>query len=524
MECIEEIKRIGYPRPTIECKLCNGDLILCYGGIKGFYLRHKKLNKCLKNLGGESYEHFIAKNILTQYLNFNINDLNKIILNKKCGDCENIKFPVEIIKFKTEVSNEDKTCRYDIGGLDENNNLIFGIEIYHSHRATNFNIRSEIPWVELKAQEIINKLNINFFTLIDFEDILCNEVNSCDGNGKCIKYSLDLGYVKYKCQHNCKLEICNNCQNEYTKYLGCLHCNKYRKCYDCKKINIEKNDIRISCYECMEIRKNYKKCEKCKKYKINDKKNNLCYECSLIKCIICLNIYSQYSICKHCEKYRRCVSCSYFNILKSEPFYKNLCNECYRNIKSENYNNYTMNEIAIKLGYLIENKKYTSEARAILKLAISGEIILHENIWSLNTLQNKIPVGLWKQFTTREQCLKCECYWETNKYKPYCSDCYEEFIYNSNEIINQNKFTITEEEKKNLRYQIRFLWAIKYVDDETCYLCDKSYKTHPYYEENTSDIKTWWMNSKTNNYISICTICLEKKMISKNINYLGQLY
>jgi len=91
--------------------------------------------------------------MLINYLNDN---------NNKCKfihNCNNliINVPNEVIIFKPEIKY--KNCIFDIGGFDEHNKLIFGIEICQTHKTENIKTRNEITWVEVKAEDVMNILD-----------------------------------------------------------------------------------------------------------------------------------------------------------------------------------------------------------------------------------------------------------------------------------------------------------------------------------------------------------------------------
>ena len=142
-----------YPRPKDKCDICNDEIVLCWGNIRLPYWRHLTNTHIDHSPNCESFNHKFAKNILINYLNDNNNKCNFI------HTCNNIiiNIPNGAIIFKPEIKY--KNCIFDIGGFDENNKLVFGIEIYHTHKTENIKTRNDIDWVEVKAYDVINVLD-----------------------------------------------------------------------------------------------------------------------------------------------------------------------------------------------------------------------------------------------------------------------------------------------------------------------------------------------------------------------------
>jgi hypothetical protein len=120
-----------YARPKVKCDVCNDEIVLCWKNVKLPYLRHLTNTHNDHSPNCESFNYKFAKNILIKYLNDNNNKCNFI------HNCNNnvINIPNTTIIFKSEISY--KNCKFDIGGFDENNKLVFGIEIYHTYKTEN---------------------------------------------------------------------------------------------------------------------------------------------------------------------------------------------------------------------------------------------------------------------------------------------------------------------------------------------------------------------------------------------------
>jgi hypothetical protein len=157
-----EAAGLTYPRPTEICDSCKGEIVLCWGAQVSPYIKHKSGKSC-ENTAGESFIHKRAKQLLVSFLNRGY----EISFYSNCNRCNSeltILIPDEELEFKEEVSytsSEGKKCIFDVAGLNYTNNIIFGIEVFHKHKTDNIEPRKDIPWVEVRAIEVINVLDEN---------------------------------------------------------------------------------------------------------------------------------------------------------------------------------------------------------------------------------------------------------------------------------------------------------------------------------------------------------------------------
>lgn len=210
-----------YPRPTYECTDCSGTLILCYGDQINPYVRHKTKNKninsngCSANL--ESCIHKYAKKLLCIYLNRKIISKN-VIYNDRCycKSINNIEQYMDLtLDYKEEVTY--KNIRFDIAGINKNNEIKFGIEIYYKHKTINIDDRNDIPWIEIDAYEIIKFLDVNNVPLKLILNNIRTSVIKCD-NKICMP-NRDLSReVLYKYIQN---------KNNIIIYTNNCHCKSY---------------------------------------------------------------------------------------------------------------------------------------------------------------------------------------------------------------------------------------------------------------------------------------------------------
>ncbi len=312
-----------YPRPTIPCG-CGVDKKICWNKFGIISLRHEsKSENCGKNLDSVSEEHNLAQMLLLDYLNNNLG----VNFFKECNCCDNINISNKKLKYVKEYTHKfnDKICRYDIAGLNDDNIPLFGIEIYHTHRAEQTEVRNSLPWVEINASDIINELNIDPQPMeIELDDILClddNDNNSMD------ELTNDIQKVEFSsertCYGNCLMRINYN-NNKMTSY---------KRMHKCK-------------YNCAPI-----KCSSCKIYLpqwVTFCYNGTCLNCDIKNSKLCnsklrekttkkltdsMNVYTRSYNSKLGKKStnRECENCGKNNIKDTAPEYYRKCFTCYRN-------------------------------------------------------------------------------------------------------------------------------------------------------------------------------------------------
>lgn len=340
-----------YPRPRIPCE-CGIDKILCWGPLhpEG-YLRHVSSTNCSNTYYGESDEHFLAKKLLTEFLNKNGKVVSYI---KKCQCCENVViFDVNnIVIYKEEQSHRynDSICRYDIAGLNLNGEPIFGIEIYRSHLAEQTEVRNNLPWVEIKASEIIEKLDTkNQPRKINLEDILCLKDNQRKlnlTNLMCFKKNLSnlihLKIIEIK-NNTPKKIICKQCKKAQSLSEFALnneYCNScLKQCENCKIYTEQKLYYSQYCWSCYYVK--YRDCQHCCKnlkielFNLNRHYCDPCYATNYLECKYCNNVKHKRNFnnseifCDKCfvENLKKCLECQIITDLKQ--FKNNICITCY---------------------------------------------------------------------------------------------------------------------------------------------------------------------------------------------------
>lgn len=178
-----------YPRPKDKCDLCTNDIILCWGKTINPYWRHlTKFSANDHSPNSESFNHKFSKEILIKHLSTN----RKIKFFHNCKQ-EFINIPQVAVSFQSEVKYKD--CIFDVGCLDANNNLVFGIEVYHTHKTSNTKTRNDIEWVEVKSNDVLNLLDSvnlpNEIQLNDCRERLCCAMNFNEWDMESIAKGLD---------------------------------------------------------------------------------------------------------------------------------------------------------------------------------------------------------------------------------------------------------------------------------------------------------------------------------------------
>lgn len=142
--------KLPYPRPTITCSQCKSDLIPCVGKKIKPYLRHK--HKSDHEPVAESWEHKRAKNLIVEYLNGG----GKCLFKHACQEGEILVESVIGFRYHEEVKFLDSIL--DVAAVDGLGQVVFNIEIKHTHLTTNIKDRRTMPWVEVIADQVITEL------------------------------------------------------------------------------------------------------------------------------------------------------------------------------------------------------------------------------------------------------------------------------------------------------------------------------------------------------------------------------
>jgi len=143
-------------RPKSVCVSCGEILHLKWGQIRRPHWSHGPRSTCKSPTAGETAFHKLSKDKLVEFLT-NGGKLNFRSPCYHCGKHTNRSLPATARKFTQEqpYSFEGDMVIFDVGCLDEKDELVFAIEVFHSHKAAKLNIRNKVDWVEVKSQDVV---------------------------------------------------------------------------------------------------------------------------------------------------------------------------------------------------------------------------------------------------------------------------------------------------------------------------------------------------------------------------------
>ena len=138
-----------------------------------------------------------------------------------------------------------------------------------------------------------------------------------------------LGKEKQKVADGNACMMCNNVLDKRKEYHRDGYCSKecqeqhlYRKCIGCEELSILKSKSinTVLCNPCLNLRKNFRKCEKCDNLRVPVEEPKW------------------KTVCKYCyvtgkDTYRNCIGCLLPKIEEYKPEWIKLCKDCYRNKK-----------------------------------------------------------------------------------------------------------------------------------------------------------------------------------------------
>jgi hypothetical protein len=198
---------------------------------------------------------------------------------------------------------------------------------------------------------------------------------------------------------------------------------------------------------------------------------------------------------------------------------KKLSLEC----KSKLYSHLSLNDIARELGYLFIRRSYSCKARELMDDAMHGKHRVSKDEW--NTCGNSGGnSGLWKEFTDRKCCMRCNRCWTTKYKRPFCGDCWK-FIRRKEEDGQEEEYEEISEERKNyLRNQIGWLNNVPggWGNGSPCHFCKRNYldteeneKFRKFWEPEGDSVDgyVWFFGDKK----CCCTVCLNDNPLIKKI-------
>ena len=172
-----KIKINELPQFTCLGKCCPVTLVKTHeknGILYRAHFRHKESQStCLAhNNACESHTHKIAKEIIKNALTY---DMFRV--KQDCSCCNKCIFNEGKIPPFDNVSCECKDTNkkvYDVACLNDGD-VVFIVEIYHTHK-TNENVRPmDIPWVELDASTVLNNIQNGVIENKCIRELICQE-------------------------------------------------------------------------------------------------------------------------------------------------------------------------------------------------------------------------------------------------------------------------------------------------------------------------------------------------------------
>ena len=292
-----EYPRIANKINKYKCPYCEKDVIFRYGSINHPHFAHYKSNNpCYYyEKPNESQIHKDAKLLMKTLLD----NKSSIFIERDCNYCKKNKDKeqfeytnnYEYIIFSDDYSDNTKTyLEYKFTynnsvkiadvAVVENDKIKYIFEICHTNN-TSENNRPE-PWFEIKAEDLINKINIDEDGNIDIKCIRKYICNSCKNIEEQEQIKKEIEIIKKENEFIKKERI----KQQQIKYQYELE-NEQKKRYELEKIEqnkknelekIEqnkKNELNKICSSC---NINYCKCL------TNNFINNKCIKCNKLKC------------------------------------------------------------------------------------------------------------------------------------------------------------------------------------------------------------------------------------------------
>lgn len=190
----------GFISKQSECLGCDGPTVYVSPYMRGDtlvsgYWRHKgEGSGCSPGLINESAEHKRAKEILFGYLKIGMPLKFKGICSQCNAAYVTPTIPMMgVVMEKSRRGEEGKRAVFDIAQVNDNDEAVFGIEVYFKHRTTNEAGRVGIPWVEVNAVDII-EAHTQSTMRQPFTDI--RKTSACPNTSECLAERLRLNTLK----------------------------------------------------------------------------------------------------------------------------------------------------------------------------------------------------------------------------------------------------------------------------------------------------------------------------------------
>jgi hypothetical protein len=146
-------------KPRTPCPSCKEELICKWGEVRTVpFWSHKpdktSHRKC--KLSGESLQHAMTKQMICSFLStYGADALVFKHKHTKCACVDTMIIPACAVKFEEEVSQTTSGERviWDIACKDASGCIVFGIEVFHTHKTNNYTGREGVPWAEIRTSD-----------------------------------------------------------------------------------------------------------------------------------------------------------------------------------------------------------------------------------------------------------------------------------------------------------------------------------------------------------------------------------
>ena len=251
-----------------KCICCESEVILKSGSERRPHFAHKHDNAtegC-----GESYEHDLAKRLMAKY--FTLTQCHI-----RCADCNQIwESPTEVfdfsknpglksaVEFKVNVNN--RTYFLDVAILDDRNQLVAAVEIYHMHAVPEpkwVDISNLCPLLQIPADQILDAFSTIVGTTPLHTEIILKPQKP--------RYCRDCGFRRrrpcWSCDQwvdpeNLRTLKCLPPGCEYPKAFVCKSCCAF--CTNCYGVIEQPWKLCRECYRSLEMHDH--QCERCRGY------------------------------------------------------------------------------------------------------------------------------------------------------------------------------------------------------------------------------------------------------------------
>ncbi len=156
-----------------HCEICADVLIPKRGRIKQYHYAHKTIQVC----SGMTQEHIKACELAASWLVAG-NYIRMYMMKRYANDdylfvdSDLFRVPVyDRVSFEHRLGNS----RLDVAFLN-GDTVVLNVEVYHTHKTDNYADRSLIPWIEIRADDLLNQRRFFVTQSNVFKNVLVREL------------------------------------------------------------------------------------------------------------------------------------------------------------------------------------------------------------------------------------------------------------------------------------------------------------------------------------------------------------